>query len=398
LTRFLGQLLFVLLLFWISGTTAKAAEWSGYLAAEGRAFPSEPAFPGQTSHSASFAAQPEFYQSWEAGGSLLVVPFFRLDSADSERTHFDLREFFYLHVFDDFELSAGIRKIFWGTTESQHLVDIINQTDLVEFPDGEEKLGQPMINLSIPAGWGTLDFFLLPYFRERSFPGRRARLRSSPAVDTDLVAFEHAAKKHHLDLALRYARTLDDLDLGLSHFRGTARAPTFLPGKTAEGRPVLIPLYEQIQQTGLDLAWVQEAWLWKLEAIHRSGQGPAFFAATSGFEYTLYGILETQSDLGLIAEWLYDERGNQATTPFQNDLMVGARLALNDTNSTELLFGGIKDLESKGLMLTLEGSRRIGESWKLEIEGFFFGQTQAAALLKSFEKDDFFQLSLAYYF
>ena len=91
---------------------------------------------------------------------------------DSERTHFDIRELFGLWVFERWELGVGIRKVFWGVTESQHLVDIINQTDLVDSIDGEEKLGQPMVNVSIPHEWGTVDLFILPYFRERTFPGR----------------------------------------------------------------------------------------------------------------------------------------------------------------------------------------------------------------------------------
>jgi len=368
------------------------------VALEGRGFLNSPAFSGQKAHAGALSAQPEFYQAWESGGSLLIVPFLRLDSADAERSHFDLREFFYLHVFGNFELSIGVRKIFWGTTESQHLVDIINQTDLVESLDGEEKLGQPMILLSLSKDWGVLDVFLLPYFRERTFPGRRGRLRSNPEIETEAARFESEAKTHHLDWALRYAKTFGNLDLGLSYFNGTGRAPTFLPLQGRDGKLQLIPFYEQIHQTGLDLSWVQEAWLWKLEAIRRTGQGDSFSATTAGFEYTISGIMDSQSDLGLISEWLYDNRGNQATTPFQNDLMAGARLALNDIASTEFLLGLITDLESGARLVSLESSRRLGESWKMEIEAFLFAQAEEGDRLKSFESDDFFQLSLAYYF
>ena len=62
----------------------------------------------------------------------------RLDSADSSRSHFDLRELNYLWLGDAGELSVGIGKVFWGVAEFVHLVDIINQTDLVENIDEEE--------------------------------------------------------------------------------------------------------------------------------------------------------------------------------------------------------------------------------------------------------------------
>ena len=46
-------------------------------------------------------------------------------------------------------MRLGLRKVYWGVTESQHLVDVINQTEGVENLDGEDKLGQPMLNLAL---------------------------------------------------------------------------------------------------------------------------------------------------------------------------------------------------------------------------------------------------------
>ena len=136
-------------------------ELSGYVEGEARLFPENPNFFGQRDQSAAFAIKPEYYHEFGSGSSFTFVPFFRLDSADSERTHFDVRELTYLWLHDDFELRLGVRKVFWGVTEVLHLVDIINQTDLVEGFDGEEKLGQPMVNLSVSRDWGTLDLFVL---------------------------------------------------------------------------------------------------------------------------------------------------------------------------------------------------------------------------------------------
>ena len=84
---------------------------------------------------------------------------------------------------DDWDLHLGVKQIFWGVTEFNHLVDIINQTDLVENIDGEDKLGQPMAHLSLVRDWGILDFHLLTGFRERTFPGRTA-VRGSTCPST----------------------------------------------------------------------------------------------------------------------------------------------------------------------------------------------------------------------
>ncbi|MCK5226359.1 MAG: hypothetical protein KAQ89_06535, partial [Planctomycetes bacterium] len=147
-----------------------AGELSGYIAAESRTFLDDATFSGQKRDDYSFAFQPEYYHEWEDGSSFIFVPFLRLDSADSRRTHFDIRELNYLWLTDEYELRVGIGKVFWGTTEFVHLVDIINQTDLIENIDGEDKLSQPMVQLSIDRDWGVLDMFVLPYFRERTFP------------------------------------------------------------------------------------------------------------------------------------------------------------------------------------------------------------------------------------
>ena len=262
------------------------------MAVEGRLFANSPNFPDQKRHNASVALQPEYYNEWDGGRSFTFVPFFRLDSADSERTHFDIRELFGLWVFETWELGVGIRKVFWGVTESQHLVDIINQTDSVESTDGEEKLGQPMLNISLPRDWGTIDLLIMPYFRERTFIGRKGRLRTSLIVDSDQATFENGAEEYHLDVAVRYSHTIGDWDIGVSHFRGTGRDPTLLSGTDSAGNSVWVPFYEQINQTGLDLQLITGEWLWKSETIYRSGQGDSFFALTGGFEYTFVGIAE----------------------------------------------------------------------------------------------------------
>ncbi|MEN9727855.1 MAG: hypothetical protein RL434_2221, partial [Pseudomonadota bacterium] len=186
--------------------------------------------------------QPEW--SWvsdDAADTLLFTPFLRLDQADDRRTHADVRELLWIHAADTWEMRTGIGKVFWGVAESNHLVDIINQTDLVENPDTEDKLGQPMVNLALIREWGTLDLFVLPGFRDRTFPGTSGRLRTLPRVDTSSATYESAAEETHIDLAVRYAHIQGNLELGVHHFHGTSREPEFrLQRNGAEtGPPVL---------------------------------------------------------------------------------------------------------------------------------------------------------------
>ncbi|MFQ5899159.1 MAG: outer membrane protein [Candidatus Methylomirabilia bacterium] len=353
---------------------------------------------------ASIAGEVDYARDWGSGMRVTVKPFFRYDGADEERTHFDLREAVWLITRDDWELRLGVDKVFWGVTESVHLVDIVNQTDLVENPDGEEKLGQPMVYLSLPREWGTVDLFALPYFRERTFPGPAGRLRRALVVETDRARFESGSEGHHLDVAARYSHTIGELDFGLSYFRGTSRDPRFLPGADESGTPILLPFYEQIDQVSLDAQITTGAWLLKAEGLYRAGQQDrlgredAYFASVAGFEYTFFGIGGSKMDLGVLGEHLFDDRGDQALTPLESDVFLGLRLAVNDVDDTQLLAGLIQDLDSPARNFFLEASRRLGGNWSADIEARFLTGARPGDLLFDQRRDDLIQLELSYHF
>ena len=383
-----------------------AVELSGRFELEPRGFTQSPAHPRQNRNGVSLAVQPELYHSFDDDRqSLLFSPFLRLDTADDRRTHFDVRELLYQRVFDDAELRIGIGRVFWGVTESYHLVDIINQTDLVENIDREDKLGQPLVNLTFIRDWGALDLFMLPGFRERTYPGREGRLRSEPFVDTDRARYESGAGRQRIDYAVRWSHAIGDFDMGVAHFHGTSREPRLLPECATPGcNPVtgegfvLAPRYEVVHRTSLDLQATRDATLWKLEALHESGQGDSYVAWVAGFEYTWFGINESDMDLGLLVEHLFDGRGGNAPHPLENDVFAGVRLAFNDEASTELLAGVIADGEGDATNLNLEASRRIGERWKVELEARAWTAVDRDDAMYPLNRDDYVQLTLSRFF
>ena len=390
----------ILLLSVFIFSSVSANEWSGDISFQNRQFNEEALSSSQFEQASSIALKAEWFHDWDAGKqSITFTPFTRWDEHDEQRTHSDIRELSWLRVFDESELRVGFRKVYWGVSESQHLVDVINQTDLVEGMDGEQKLGQPMINYALINDWGTVDLFILPYFRERTFPGVNGRLRSSLYVDTSNPIYESSDKEKHIDYAARWSHSLGDWDIGLSHFNGTSRDPSFVTGLDANNKPVLRPVYNQMQQTGLDLQATKEAWLWKAEIINRKIKKENYIAATAGLEYTFYSIFESASDLGLVMEYLYDDRKAEATTPFEDDVMVGLRWTKNDENDTSLLVGVVADTDDSSRLYSIEASRRIAENLKLNIEARVFeGLTNSSSPLYSLRQDDFAQLELTYYF
>ncbi len=381
--------------------SVSANEWSGKASIESRSFSKAPLYTDQVSQYTSAALQLEWFHEWDNGKqSVTFVPFMRVDTHDTARSHNDIRELNWLRVFDTAELRVGIGKVYWGVAESQHLVDVINQTDLVEGSDGEAKLGQAMINLTLINDWGNLDLFVLPGFRERTFPGKRSRLRPQYYIDGSQPVYESAQGSGHIDYALRWFNSVGDWDIGLSYFSGTSRDPYYKgPSLNSSGDLVFVPIYYLMQQAALDIQMTREGWLWKLEAINRHINKTQYIAATAGFEYTFYSVFDSSSDLGLVLEYLYDERGTSITAPFADDIMLGLRWTHNDEYDTSILFAVIADRQQSSRLFSIEGSRRLSDNWKLNIEARLFSNIDSAdQLFYSFRNDDYIQLELEYYF
>ncbi len=387
------------------------------VAFETRYFPEEPMFAGQLEDfQPSLTIAPELgWSSEDRTHQIVFEPFFRLDGQDDERTHFDVREAYYRYNADNWSVTLGAAKVFWGRAESRHLVDIINQTDAVEDIDEEDKLGQPMVNLTLRPEWGTVDLFVMTGFRDRTFPGRTGRLRFELPVDTDNPIFEADARRLAPDFAARYSHYIGNWDFGISGFYGTSREARFAID-IANDR--ILPVYDRIAQGSIDLQYTKDAWLWKLEGIVREGQGDTFFAGVGGFEYTAYQLFGTNADLGLIAEYNYDGRDDGVglesfndgpltdpvptleapVTVFDNDVFLGGRLALNDVQDTSLLTGVSIDAEERSIGMFVEGQRRFGQNWTAEIEARLFLNPNENDIASTFRDDDFITFRLTRYF
>lgn len=363
---------------------------------EYRYFYDNPQFTEQKDHYPSIAIRPEYSIEWNKGyESVNFKGFLRVDR-DDERTHWDIRALYYQKAQNNWELSVGLKKVYWGVTESNHLVDIINQTDAVESFDGEDKLGQPMVQFSwITNKWGTFNFFYLPYHRKRTFAGREGRLRFATVIDKDDLGYESGAQEWRQDFAFRWQYYVGAFDIGVSHFYGNGREPLFI--FTPSGN--INAFYPVIHQTGIDVQITHEAFLWKLESIYRNADAQDFIALVAGVEYTFSNIDGNGLDIGLLGEYLYDERDELALTALQNDVFFGSRIAFNDVQDTSILIGGIKDLEASSTIFSIEASRRFGTTWTVDLEARIFNDIEGSELiLSNFRNDSFLKLSISRFF
>ena len=390
----------VLLLSTLVNNIASATwDFSATAELQSRLFSQDARWSGQGGRDVQFSLSATAEARWRnEDGNLRMsfIPYARWDDTDSERSLFDLQEAYWAIESGEYELLIGANTVFWGVTESVHLVDIINQTDAVADIDGEDKLGQPMINLVTQRDWGLLGLYVMPYFRERTFAGADGRFRTPLPVATGQTGYESSADENHIDLALRYSHYIGDVDIGVSVFSGTSREPRLLPN--AEGT-ALVPFYDQIQQVGVDLQYTREAWLWKLETIVREGASETFAAAVGGFEFTVYQVGDSAADIGLLLEYQYDGRGaDEPLVTSDNDIFAGARFALNDTQDTAVLAGVGRDTDTGEMFFNIEAERRIGEDYVIELRARAFSGADPSDLTYTLANDDYVQLQLSRYF
>lgn len=398
----LKQVLFVVLSFYFFPLLAQETkenflhDFEFEVEGEYRYFIDSSQFSNQLNHYPSLAIRPEYSLEWNMGyESINFTGFLRIDR-DDQRTHWDIRELYYQKAKGNWELSLGLKKVYWGVTESNHLVDIINQTDAVETFDGEEKLGQPMIQFSyITKSLGTFDFFYLPYHRKRTFSGEKGRLRFATTIDKDDLGYQSGAEEWRQDFAVRWKHYFGIFDLGISHFYGTGREPLFNFDQFGN----INAFYPVIHQTGIDVQATHAAFLWKLESIYRHADAQDFLALAAGVEYTFSNIDGNGLDIGILWEYLYDERDNLALTALENDVFFGSRIAFNDVQDTSILIGGIADLDSSSKIFSVEASRRFGSNWTVALESRIFSDIENNEfILSNFKDDSFLRIAISRFF
>jgi len=89
----------------------------------------------------------------------------------------------------------------------------------------------------------------------------------------------------------------------------------------------------------------------------------------------------------------------QSASPYDNDLMIGMRLILNDPEGSDLLVGLIHDVDSSSSALIMEGSRRLNDNIRATIELWsFINETEDDPGFYRMRDDDFVKVEAFYYF
>lgn len=394
---------------------------------------------------------------WLANGGkdIVAVDAFGRWDDETDTTLVDLPEAYYQHVGSTYDFLIGSHTVFWGVAESYNPVNIINQKDNSGDIRGKTSLGQPMANLNLNFGEdGTFSFYALMGFRERPYGDRSSRFRSPWYTDEDQAHFEDDGDKN-LDFAARYFNTFNgnygSLDVGISYFNGVSRDPVTLPActgfngasqcskiirklyeaninigsgsdldakealewlsdhhllddkiaKWASKIPYLAfqPYYQHVDQIGTEFLYSIGNLQAKFEGAWRWAGGESYLSSVSGLEYTISNFAGLGWNVGLIGEYLYDNRSwRQPFTLFDNDVFGGIRASFNDPHNTNLLAGMFYDLDTAATIGVVEFSTRLTDNLSFGVSANIFNTDGWTDPLAAIANDSYVDVKLTAYF
>lgn len=354
----LGFCLAVLLTALCAGGSRRlAAQWEGSAGATARYYPTE--LDRRPSAETDVTAQATAFFSWAGGDqSLRLTPFVRIDPDTRGRSRVDLLDAVWEIQGATWEVVLGMQVMSWGVLESTSIVDVINQRDHASDALRPLKLGQPLVGLRLFTGIGSFEAYAIPWIRPREWDGREATIRTDLPFDPDASRFEEDGFSRHVAWAGRWSHFFGPVDLAVSHFLGTDRAPR--PSLASRAGAIVVPFYEHIHQTGLEMQWTRGTWLVKLEAVHRVGGGANDAAVGGGVEYAVGDYLS------VFAEYTYDDRPSFLARNIDRDAFVGARLLTQDWTVT---VGGFVDTRAWTTVASGAATRRLGTSTTVTLDG-----------------------------
>ncbi|BDT69336.1 hypothetical protein os1_35260 [Comamonadaceae bacterium OS-1] len=364
-------------------------------AALGARLYSSPHEPTKESHRLAVRLAPEW--RWADGGKTIVIsPALYLEGDHNGRTRVDLNELYFSTCLGETIVKAGLSRLFWGVTESRHLVDVVNPPDLAHHYAAEQRLSTAMLYVAHPTPVGQLEVLLLPWERDPVYPNTAGRPRTDLPIHN---AVEHPNGTPPA-FAARLAISQGDYDSHVYFFRGLDRESALTARTLPYAAPTeLTATRRLVRQWGADLQVPVGNFLVKSELAHRSGYSRDFLSGVLGGEYALNGINGSVVDVNLLGEYQFDLRPADAPlTTLSHGIYAGVRVALNDPASTEFKFGVVAEPSTGARLWRGDASRRIAKNWTVEGTMSVFDNVRKSPSLMDYRKESYVEVLAKYHF
>ncbi len=364
----------------------KSGSWEYELETGGLVyFEEDPDGRHRTALNASLKA--DYYTDWNDGDdSFVFSPFITLNQRDSNMSYVDISELTWVHVSEEWETRIGIRQEKWGTVLVSGVVDVINTSSGVfSTLYNTPKLGQPMINFSREnEEYGTLDLYVLTGFRETNYPGSNSRPALPLEIDDgDVFINNNSEYFPGLDYAVRWVFPVSNWEVGLSYFNGVGRGndwlPRFTPSTDTDTVVTLSPVYNPMEQVGLELSWTKDGLTFNFEGMTRSGSRPGdaslerYGAAVVGTEYDFGELFDTRVSAQGVLQYLHDDRKDDGSIGVfrENDILTGINLNFNDERETSLILSSLFDVDTYEQLYLASLSTNLNDQLQLSLSGAY---------------------------
>jgi hypothetical protein len=359
---------------------APAGSWAsrGQLALEGRMFRGDQD-PGTVDHGLTLFGRAEVQHEYRATQQR-VRAFGRGDAFDRARAALIVEEAWAQVSGERIRVRAGFDIVTWTTTEAFHPADVINARNWDSDLENLEKIGEPMLSVQLRASDTTvIELHATPHRTRPMLPSPRSRLTPMPGLsERPAIRFlDRSGRPADGQWAAQGALAARQItaagDFGIHLLEHNDRLQP-LARAQPDGLPPLL-VFQTVRQAGLTYQHAVGPLVAKLEAVYRWFVAPAEAApgqpdhglAAAGVEYGWSHEGGRESTLIVEAQTVYgapDQASRAQLTPFQRDLLLGYRLALNDQHSQEVTAVAIADGDRPGEgLLAASYQLRLGDTW-----------------------------------
>ncbi len=296
-------------------------------------------------------------------------PRFLMDMENEDRSRIvppRIEDLYLDYYSPHFELRAGYQIFSWKTVESYSPADFLNQVDREEDLLNPGKMGELALRARYIVQFEKeyeFEFYYLPVFQPTHLPrvgNEYYFLPIKKKVSTKSSEHDYTSDMgiYMPQFALKFGQTIfDSFDMSLFYFYGYDRFPGLNKVGPFSGATIS-QQYRPIMKAGLTFQGQVGDWLLKGEGVFNhlpkevtQGDKPLkvapYFVYTTGFEYTFYGLISPEHDLGLIVELIGDtdllkDRMKDLETfrPFGSHVFVGLRYTFNNVSDRTFLMGG----------------------------------------------------------
>ncbi len=173
--------------------------------------------------------------------------------------HGRVREAYWHHEFDDYDLRIGRQIVVWGRADGINPTDNLAPRDftLLTPEDGDQRYGADMLNLTRYVGDGSVALMWFPEAPSHTIP-----LVPLANVDYDI------RQSGRSQWAAKWEWSAPNMDGSLSYLDGVYPLPVLTPGLlTSQGATVQVQA-QRSRILGMDFSMTQGAMVWRAEAAY----------------------------------------------------------------------------------------------------------------------------------